>query len=423
MVKLTPFLISLKEICIRENLNIYLVGGAVRDNILGLTPKDYDFVVTNTSFEKLTELFNFYYKGCEINNVGAIFGIIKLKVDDEEYDFALPRKDIDRDNVTVDSNISIEEDLSRRDFTINSVAYDLKSEIYHYPSGLKDQVLKDFNDKVINCVGNPNDRFKEDPLRMLRAIQFCSRFGFKLNKETEISIINNVELLKNVSSERFYEEFYKGIVKSKSKSSREFIQLLHDCNIGSCIFGNSFNPISIEKEKLDDDVFFKCAIISMFLNGGDFKKIILENELKELIAFSRILFLILNNNYYKEFSNIEEHLLKIIFKNHRFFDIIFISFICIEKSSSLYNISNNFEKMLSTPVVPFNNLDEPYELKLSTGEILNILKNNYNIELVGSSISSFINRLINNYQKDNFYKNNNIFTNILEKSINVGEKI
>ncbi len=173
---------------------MYLVGGALRDIIIGRNTKDYDFVVRNVS---LKDLEKYLSRLGSVNFVGRTFGVLKFspavkkgvkKVTSEPFDIALPRKEYSIGNsghyrdfkVTSDHRLSIRHDLSRRDFTINAIAYDLrKYRIVDPWNG-----VEDIHAKIIRTVGAPAERFQEDYSRMLRAIRFSCQLGFTIEDRT-----------------------------------------------------------------------------------------------------------------------------------------------------------------------------------------------------------------------------------------------
>ncbi len=263
-----------------NNGKIYIVGGAVRDEIMGIKPKDIDFLVTGIPLNKLSEILSSLGK---VNEVGKSFGIIKAVIDGEEYDFAIPRTETStglghKDQITkTDPNLKVEDDLSRRDQTINAIAKDLETGKFIDPYG----GISDIKNKVIKAVGDPDKRFEEDPLRILRAIQFAVRFGFSFDPKTEKSIHKNINLLEHLPSERFLEEFKKAIVKSKEESNFKFLDLLLKTGIGELLFGEDFKPISIKSKD------FIVNMIAMFLNGGNYKRLKLPNEESNIIELAK----------------------------------------------------------------------------------------------------------------------------------------
>ena len=195
----------------KNGFEIYLVGGAVRDFLLGKNPKNFDFT-TNATPEKIQSLFpNSFYN----NNYGTVSipvemeGLSSLKKTiveitpfrkEKDYtDFRHPEK--------IEWAKTLEEDLARRDFTINAIAYDGKKIIDpHYGQ-------KDLKEKIIRCVGDPDKRFTEDALRLLRAIRFASQLGFLIEEKTRKAIEKNSQLITKISWERIRDEFLK-ILKS-----------------------------------------------------------------------------------------------------------------------------------------------------------------------------------------------------------------
>lgn len=189
----------------------FLVGGCVRDLILNKKPKDWD-ITTNAKPEEIIEIFgdNAFYE----NNFGTV-GVKNKETEDktlsviEVTPYRIESKYSDSrhpDEVKFSENI--EDDLKRRDFTINALAYSVSQET------LLDKYdgLKDIKDKIIKTVGKPEDRFDEDALRMLRALRFASELGFAIDSETLNAIFVSRETLNRVSRERIKDEFEKIIM-------------------------------------------------------------------------------------------------------------------------------------------------------------------------------------------------------------------
>jgi tRNA nucleotidyltransferase (CCA-adding enzyme) len=194
-----------------NNFEAFLVGGCVRDLYIGKTPKDWD-ITTNALPEEMISIF-----GEEDTFYENNFGTVGIKNRDEESDitivevtpYRLESKYSDSrhpDKVSFSKNI--EDDLKRRDFTMNALAYSVSQET------LVDNFdgLKDIKDKVIKTVGSPTERFSEDALRMLRAVRFSAELGFSIETDTLNAIFVSRETLSAVSRERIREEFEKLIV-------------------------------------------------------------------------------------------------------------------------------------------------------------------------------------------------------------------
>lgn len=197
---------AVKEIISRlcaDGYSAYAVGGCVRDTIMGKTPSDWDICTSALPQETLKTL------GKEnIVENGIKHGTVTVRVDNENYEITTFRTDgkyIDnRRPETVTFVRSLKEDLARRDFTVNAIAY-------NDTDGLCDDFggITDIHNKIIRCVGNPDQRFHEDALRILRAIRFSSRLGFEIEEKTSESIHQNVNLLLNISAERIFSELVK----------------------------------------------------------------------------------------------------------------------------------------------------------------------------------------------------------------------
>jgi tRNA nucleotidyltransferase/poly(A) polymerase len=205
------------------NGQVYFVGGIVRDFYCNKTSKDIDVVITNVEFTKLYELLTLYGK---VDLVGESFGIIKYKAPGcDEVDVALPRTERKISSgyqgfeIYSNPTLPIETDLYRRDFTINAIAVSIDGDVIDPFNG-----VKDIENRTIRMV-NP-DAFSEDPLRMLRAIQFSARFGFKINDSTFNSIYNNSYKIKEISVERWLIELDKVLYKAPTKIHYAFNLLL-----------------------------------------------------------------------------------------------------------------------------------------------------------------------------------------------------
>lgn len=200
-----------------QKLNIhgydaYLVGGCVRDSLLGKTPKDWDI----TTSAKPQEVINLLKDSLVVKAViptGIEFGTVTVVgLANDSYEITTFRGDIYASDTGishlpkhVEYVTSLHEDLARRDFTINAIAYDITYKAYIDPYN----GIKDIKDKTIKCVGDPAQRFKEDPLRMLRAIRFASVLNFSMALSVKVNIMANAKLIRHISTERIREEFNK----------------------------------------------------------------------------------------------------------------------------------------------------------------------------------------------------------------------
>ena len=219
---------------VNKNGKIYQVGGAVRDLYLGKQSKDLDIVITGIASNELESLLKKYGK---VDMVGASFGVIKFTPPGgEEIDIAIPRTEKKSGvgyqgfDVSADHTLPIEKDLERRDFTINSIAKDSDGTVIDPFGG-----VKDLDAKLIRLT-NPQ-AFADDPLRMLRAIQFASRFDFKIDEATFEAIKRNASTIGEISKERILIEFDKIVSKGNPRVGAE---LLVSSGLYEGIFGTEF---------------------------------------------------------------------------------------------------------------------------------------------------------------------------------------
>lgn len=198
----------------------FMVGGCVRDALLGLQPKDFD--ITTSAMPNVTEAL--FYKTVP---TGIKHGTITVIVDKENFEVTTYRTEgnyIDnRHPESVEFVTNIREDLSRRDFTINAFAYNDREGLIDYFNG-----LHDLNNKIIRAVGDADKRFKEDALRMLRAIRFSTQLGFSIEDNTYKAIKNNSTLIKNISNERIKDELCKILISPNPSLG---IKMLQETNI------------------------------------------------------------------------------------------------------------------------------------------------------------------------------------------------
>lgn len=185
----------------------YIVGGCVRDSILGRTPHDWDIC----SPVPVCELQAFFEeKGYKVIPTGLKHGTITVNLNENNYEITMYRKDgaysdgRHPDNVEFTSDLIY--DLERRDFTINAMAYNEEKGLIDPFGG-----LNDIRDKTIRCVGNPDDRFREDALRILRAWRFSVQLNFIIELHTFRSVKRLQENIKKVSTERIRDEFVKAL--------------------------------------------------------------------------------------------------------------------------------------------------------------------------------------------------------------------
>ena len=180
---------------------LYLVGGTVRDLLLGLTLTDMDCVTDATPEEMKT-----FLPGADFTF--AKMGSIRCKDEGVKFDITTLRKESGYKDSRHPSEVifvkDLKEDVKRRDFTINALYMDEHMVLVDYVNG-----EKDLNKKIIRMVGDPEKRLKEDPLRIIRAIRFALQLNFELDKKLEKAMLKNIELLKLLKKEKIIQDLNK----------------------------------------------------------------------------------------------------------------------------------------------------------------------------------------------------------------------
>ena len=191
-----------------NNFEAYLVGGAVRDILLGLKPKDFD-IATNATPEQIHKIF----KRSRI--IGRRFQIVHIVFARNNFIEVSTFRNTEKNTKTIkrDNNFgTIETDALRRDLTINALYYDIKNkQIIDFVNG-----MADIQDKNINIIGDNNLRFNQDPVRILRAIRFSVKLNFTIDENLQLAIQNNKNLLQNIPAARYFEECLKLFHNKKS---------------------------------------------------------------------------------------------------------------------------------------------------------------------------------------------------------------
>ena len=319
--------IDILKIFNRNGYEAYFVGGCVRDYLLGEEFSDID-ITTNALPEEVKKIFR------KSIDTGIQHGTVTILVNGEGYEVTTFRTEDEYTNHRAPEKVefvsNLREDLDRRDFTINAMALDSNGKLYDYHKGESDLTCK-----VIKTVNNPNDRFYEDALRMLRAFRFSSKLGFEIEKDTLEAIKKNAELIKFVSIERIVNELKKLL---SGKGNLRSLELLLDSKL------NTYIPFLEEIEIIQDFSkysFCQSLYILSKINDISFdilKELKLSNkEVKLIKEFDKI-----NTDFVRKIP------LELILYKYNFEDVVFIA----EYFS--YNNRNNIENCKLT----INSFDE-----------------------------------------------------------------
>ena len=317
----------------------YFVGGCVRDYLLNDDFSDID-ITTNALPDEVKQIFKKSIDtGIQHGTVtilvnGDSFEVTTFRTEDDYIDHRTPEK--------VEFVSDLKEDLDRRDFTINAMALDSKGKLYDYHCG-----EEDLRNKIIKTVNNPNERFFEDALRMLRAFRFSSKLGFEIEENTLKAIKNNAELIKFVSIERIVNEFRKLLT---GKGNKRSLELLLDSKL------NNYIPFLDEISKITDFsnyTFCQSLYILSNLNNISFEKLkelkLSNKEIKQVKIYEKI-----NKDF---IGNVP---LEIILYNYDIEDVAFIA------SYSKYCDKEDIEK-IKLPIESFN------DIAITSMEIISII--------------------------------------------------
>ena len=317
----------------------YFVGGCVRDYLLNDEFSDID-ITTNALPEEVKQIFR------KSIDTGIQHGTVTILVDEDSFEVTTFRTEDDyidhRTPEKVEFVSDLKEDLDRRDFNINAMALDSNGKLYDYHCG-----ERDLRNKVIKTVNNPNERFFEDALRMLRSFRFSSKLGFEIEENTLKAIKNNAELIKFVSIERIVNEFRKLLTGRGNKRS---LELLLDSKL------NNYIPFLDEISKIIDFsnyTFCQSLYILSKINDISFEKLkelkLSNKEIKQIKIYEKI-----NEDFS---SNIP---LEIILYNYDVNDVTFIA------SYSNYCDKEDIEK-IKLPIKSFN------DIAITSMEIISII--------------------------------------------------
>lgn len=226
----------MKEFPVIPGCELYLCGGSCRDQILGRNAKDRDFVViTNYNFNELVEVIN-KTPNCMVFLAKPEFNTIRCRINKEVIDLVFPRLDGDytdgrHPNYIVNAD-SLEADSTRRDFTINAIYTDKYGILYDFHNGQQHIGMK-----LIDCVGDASKRFKEDYLRILRAVRFSCQLDFDISPSTYQSMIDNSQGLSSISTERIMDELNKSLLANPYKT----IKYINELNLYSILAAKGIN--------------------------------------------------------------------------------------------------------------------------------------------------------------------------------------
>ena len=210
---------SILETLNKAGYDAMLTGGCIRDKIANKNPKDFD-IATNAKPAEVKKLFKnsiLIGKRFQLVHVGFAREIIEVATYRKQASEPSEKQKVSEDGLIQRDNVfgSINQDASRRDFTINALYYDYKTQkIIDYADGIKDS-----GKKIIRIIGNPEQRYVEDPVRILRAIRFATKLNFVIEKRTRNAIDKQKHLLEKIASERLFIEIIKTFYSGEARKA------------------------------------------------------------------------------------------------------------------------------------------------------------------------------------------------------------
>lgn len=251
------------NILIDNGYQCYIAGGAVRDIVRGVEPSDYDFT-TNATPDEIIKVFE--SAGYKTVPTGIEHGTITIIIDEIPFEVTTYRVDLNCNgrHCDVQFTTSLEEDIKRRDFTVNSLAMDINNNIIDLVDG-----IGDIHRRLIKAVGDPNQRFQEDYLRILRAIRFYTKLDFDIDPNTYQSIKTLYPNLIKISKERVRDEFNEILL---SQNRIKGILMLYDTDIIDIIIPDFSKLATVEQPKLfhpEGDVFRHTMMVLSKVEEGD----------------------------------------------------------------------------------------------------------------------------------------------------------
>jgi poly(A) polymerase len=314
----------------KAGFGAYLVGGCIRDTALGKTPKDFD-VVTNAHPEEVKKLFsNCILIGKRFRLAHVRFGrdIIEVSTFRAGSDL-LDAQHQDQHGMILRDNVygTIEQDVMRRDFTINSLYYNIANfSLVDYVNG-----FADLKQGIIRIIGDPQTRYKEDPVRMLRAIRFAAKLDFKIEEETAKPIKEHAYLLKKISPARLFEEYLKLFLLGAAVKTYAYLKeynllryLFPDLVKYQSEFGTRFVQLALESTDsriAEDKSLSPAFLLSVFMLPRLLDNVVsaLENGAKEhtaiMMGLEAVLFIQQETvSIPRKFSNTVREILELQYK-------------------------------------------------------------------------------------------------------------
>ena len=357
---------------IESGYEAYFVGGFVRDMLLNRDSSDID-ITTNALPEEVEKLFD------KTIPTGKKYGTITVIIEDLSFEVTTYRIDQEYVNYRKPKNViysnNLKEDLKRRDFTINALAMDISDQVIDLFSG-----KEDLKNKIIRAIGDPDERFNEDALRIIRALRFVSKFDFSIENNTLTSMKNNIMKIEHLPNERVIQELNELFLNQYQKSATMYMETIGFSSVFS-EFDKSLKTYNKSEIILD---FLEFMALSIYLDSSDIPE-------------------------YWRFSNKEKlyiyklsHLLKATTNSHFNASLLYKLGLDISLSANrikqVINKDDNQEELIKS-IYKSLPITRREQLQVNGNDILNVKKIN-NEEIIGEIIEELefqvINKLIDN---------------------------
>lgn len=361
----------------QHGFKAYLVGGCLRDYLLGKDPEDFD-IATDAKPEDVIHLFEKTIPtGIKHGTVTVIINGVKIEV----TTFRVEKEYENHRWPKVEFTNSLFEDLRRRDFTINAMAYHPDEGLIDYFGG-----IEDLKNKIVRCVGNPHERFFEDALRILRCIRFATQLRFVIENETFEALKSLKDLLKKISKERINIELSKTL---ESKNSSYGLELLYESSVGSIIIPE-YSQIYLYLSQVDFDfiptkfkvpTFFAClkdnTLIEKLMRDLKFEK-------KKINAAVKLC------NYLTMECSQDKLVKKIFFEEEKEAEEILITISILKSDHRILQIFNDLKRE--------NKLIHKKDVQLSGKDLLVL---GLRGEMIGKVLNSVYEYILENPEKNN----------------------
>ncbi|HCW52268.1 MAG TPA: CCA tRNA nucleotidyltransferase [Clostridium sp.] len=383
---------------IENGYEAYIVGGCVRDSIIGRNINDWD-MTTSAEPEKVVELFD------KVILTGIKHGTVTVVINNNHYEITTFRNDGEYDDnrhpIKVEFVKTLREDLARRDFTINAIAYNEECGVQDYFHG-----ISDLNNKIIRTVGDPVLRFNEDALRMLRAVRFSAQLGFRIDENTFESIKKVSSNIVYISKERVRDELNKIILSDNTK----FIDLKNSKLLEHLIpeLNDINNDKLLQLNNMKNDIIIRLAVLLMNL-GEDLAENVLKRFRYDNNTIRNVILLIKHKDFHLDSTINIKKMLNIIGED-LIYDLVNIkkAQIILSSDESKNNKLNLIDKSLLN-IKDIINSGQCYSLKQMNINGRDLIELGYK---KGKNIGEVLNHLLNLVMENSKLNNKEVLIRI-----------